>query len=1175
MKLLKALLHPWVLIVVGLLVLSAVIWWIGPLVAIADFHPLDPAWVRLALILLAVVLIAGGKLLKAWKAKRAEKALADGIAASAPAPGEKEVAVLGERFSQAMSVLQSTRQGPVWNRSQPLYDMPWYMFIGAPGSGKTTALLNAGLTFPLAAKTGEASVKGVGGTRNCDWWFTDEAVLIDTAGRYTLQQSDASVDATAWDGFLSLLRKHRPRRPINGVLLTVNVQDLLQQGNAERQEHAARLRARLQELQNKLGIRPPVYVLITKTDLIAGFNETFQNLGKEERNQVLGFTFPAPGTAADGADPLAGFDAEYRLIEDRLRAQVIDRMQAERDVLTRAAVFAFPQQFGSIRPLLSEFLQMVFSGGGKLEDTPMVRGVYFTSGTQEGTPIDRVLGALARTFGVERRAPSLAPGGGKSFFLNRLLRELVFAEQGLAGANRKTEQQLRLIRIGSFVAIGVVSTVLLIGWAVSAFRNKAYGLEVYQRVPALKQATDAVPEQSSGDATTVGAMLTAVHDAAVPPTFPLADPPLLSSLGLYQGDKLDAAAQIAYRRLLEHALLPRIARRTEELLRGANRNNLEFAYEALKAYLMLHQPDRYDPEALKTWVTIDWDANLPRGLSPEQRAQLDGHLDALLALGAPRRIAAMDPALLGNVRDMLASYPLEVRVYSRLQRMRLGQQYPEFSVGNVAGTQAGQVFRRVSGAPLTSGVPGLYTKDGYYKGFRLAVDKAAAQLASEEGWVLGIQGGGARAKDLAAGSLTGSVRKLYLDDYIKVWDQYIADVKLVDMGDLDRSVQVARILAGVDSPLARYVRGIAKETRLTQADTVAGTLLNKLDEKTAAAKKEIAGLIGSSTAPPEPVAAKPEQVVDDHFSALQRMVEGQPAPIDGVQAKFNEIYLQLSAVQAARNGGGAPPPGGGAEKAKAEAGLQPEPIRSMLEALADAGVAQSRGAEIKASASELKPITDNCVRSVAGRYPFASGAKADVLPDDFGQMFGAGGLLDEFFKARLAQLVDTGTTPWSYRPLATGARPSPPAALADFQRAARIREVFFRNGGKTPAVKIDIRALELSDGLKEISIDIDGQVSKFTAGSSTPVTLVVPVARTVSQLKLTALPGTTSIVFDGPWALFRLMDRFDVQTTAQPERFVLGLNLDGRRAKLEVTASSVFNPFRLRELQQFHCPGSL
>ena len=57
------------------------------------------------------------------------------------------------------------------------------MFVGPPGAGKTTALLNCGLKFPLAdAAVTPVRVKGVGGTRNCDWWFTDDAVLIDTAG---------------------------------------------------------------------------------------------------------------------------------------------------------------------------------------------------------------------------------------------------------------------------------------------------------------------------------------------------------------------------------------------------------------------------------------------------------------------------------------------------------------------------------------------------------------------------------------------------------------------------------------------------------------------------------------------------------------------------------------------------------------------------------------------------------------------------------------------------------------------------------------------------------------------------------------------------------------------------------------------------------------------------------
>ena len=84
-----------------------------------------------------------------------------------------------------------------------LASLPWYMFIGPPGAGKTTALVNSGLKFPLAdTAVGRSAVRGVGGTRNCDWWFTDEAVLIDTAGRYTTQDSQAAVDSAAWLGFL-------------------------------------------------------------------------------------------------------------------------------------------------------------------------------------------------------------------------------------------------------------------------------------------------------------------------------------------------------------------------------------------------------------------------------------------------------------------------------------------------------------------------------------------------------------------------------------------------------------------------------------------------------------------------------------------------------------------------------------------------------------------------------------------------------------------------------------------------------------------------------------------------------------------------------------------------------------------------------------------------------------
>src|SRR4029079_9746618 len=112
---------------------------------------------------------------------------------------------------------------------------------------------------------------------------------------------------------------------------------------------------------------------------------------------------------------------EFTALGKRLRDGLIVRMQAEPDVMRRAAVFAFPQQFEGIKGLLGGFLEQVFEGGGDLEERVFVRGVYFTSGTQEGSPIDRVLGTLGRTFGVEQRPPAVPSWRGQAYFLTRLL----------------------------------------------------------------------------------------------------------------------------------------------------------------------------------------------------------------------------------------------------------------------------------------------------------------------------------------------------------------------------------------------------------------------------------------------------------------------------------------------------------------------------------------------------------------------------------------------------------------------------------------------------------------------------------------------------------------------------------------------------------------------------------
>jgi type VI secretion system protein ImpL len=178
--------------------------------------------------------------------------------ATAAAAAEEERAVSG-RLADALTAMKAAGGG----KGGYLYERPWYVMIGPPGSGKTTAIRNSGLDFPLA----EGRVSGVGGTRNCDWWISEQAVLIDTAGRYTTQDSDAASDKAGWERFLDLLRRERPRQPLNGVVVAFGVDMLSRLDAAGRELHAQAVRRRVRELESKLGQRLPVYFLVSKADL--------------------------------------------------------------------------------------------------------------------------------------------------------------------------------------------------------------------------------------------------------------------------------------------------------------------------------------------------------------------------------------------------------------------------------------------------------------------------------------------------------------------------------------------------------------------------------------------------------------------------------------------------------------------------------------------------------------------------------------------------------------------------------------------------------------------------------------------------------------------------------------------------------------------------------------------
>lgn len=1204
-KILGLIFNRWVLIAVLLLAVGCVIWIVGPLVAVAGNEPLATErarWIAIGVVVGCVALIVAWN---SWCARRGNAAVVTQLMAVPPESKKDaespDLAAVRARFEHALQTLERARfsagsaLGSVfsgWSAKfdgRYLYELPWYLIIGAPGSGKTTALQNCGLKFPLADSLGDHAVRGVGGTRHCDWWFTDQAVLIDTAGRFTTQDSDRETDRSTWSGFLKMLTKARPRQPLNGVLVTVALPDLLTRSADERARHAATVRLRVQELQQDLGIRFPIYLMVTKCDLMAGFMNYFATLDKEQRTTPWGFTYPLatplPANAAvpASAKSLARFDAEFELLQQRLTNGLIDRLQAERDPQRRAAIYAFPSQFAGVGPVLREFVDGVFSGS-KFDADPMLRGVYFVSGTQEGTPIDRILGFVARSYRLEHAMLAPNQSSGKSYFLSRLLSDVVFAESGLAGTNLKWERRRTQLAVAGYALVGLVTVGAITAWGISYANNRRYVADVAQRVEAVQQLVQTTPNRYAPDLLPIVPALEATRLLASPDAFDAV--PWSLGYGLFQGRKLDSAARAAYEHMLVDAVQPRLALRVEEQLRQGG-EAAESQYEALKTYLMLRDPERFDAKALKTYIEHDWDARLARDLSNEQRAKLSQHLDALLAIGPVVSTVPEDTALVAATRTQLTRVALPQRVYNRLRQRGLGADFPEFTITRAAGTSASLVFARVSGKPLTQGVPGLFSRAGYREGFQSEVGKVSAELAEEQGWVLGVN---ERAKSAATAAVTGgdslvdNVRYIYLNDYASAWEAFIADIRIVPLTSLTQSIQTARVLSAPDTPFPVLMRALSRETTLGAGP--AKSTLGKAQEQAKDFIKKNSDKFKEIIAAPKllPSGLPQESIVDDRFAKLRQFVtapEGSKAPVDDTVLLIGEVYNQLQVVKTAMDSKVVPPPSPVADKVKADAPRLPEPALSMVTALGNSSANVSQIMMRQILSEEVRAqVGEFCNQAIARRYPMDKGATLDATPADFAQVFGPGGKFDHLVREKLAPYIDTAARPsWRFKPVGGTPLGTDLGTLPQFQRAAVIRETFFP-AGNAVSIKLEFKPVDMDNELKSFILDVDGQLVRYVHGPQIPMQVTWPGPRGSTQVRVQISPssasGISGMTTEGPWALFRMFDKAArIEPGNSPEKFRVTFDVDGRKAVFEVTTSSVRNPFILRELKDFSCPSSL
>ena len=1117
--------------VVGIVCLLVVTWLASGLFRVGD-PPVALAWQsRLLLLILVAILVSLFYVVALLSARQTNSRVvssiteADDDSADSSRLSEEEQQ-LRDKFKEAMARIGKLRLGG--GRRRHLYQLPWYVVIGSPGSGKTTAIRQSGLEFPLDDITGGGSLGGVGGTRNCDWWVTDQAVLLDTAGRYTTQDSSAARDAVGWKNFLKMLSKHRKRQPLNGAVLVISTEELLHMNDEQWKSHARTLTRRLHELTAELQMRFPVYLLVTKVDLLAGCREYFDYLDTEEQEQIWGTTLSAEAG-------LAGLGEELRALAQRVHEQLPGKLRYERDVRRRRAIYSFPWQIETVGKRIEQLAAAVFQHDSII-DQAQLRGVYLSSAVQEGTPIERLVGGIANSFGISGSQISTATQQSRSLFLRRVFPDVVFREAFLAGTNTSYERNMRRLRFAAFTAILVVGVGIALVW------SSAFGVHRSLLGQAKEQLAQFEAAPHGVDRSLVENMFALQYLDAAHQVFTQKKHPWLSSLGMYE-DSIEDASQEAYARAVGQLIAPNVAAETLSWLDTTREVEFQPRFDALKAYLMLSRPERRNEDWLAAWLADD---NPLPALQDDAGIVAAQHLLALFEAEKDYRVPESAEGVKRH-RDRLERFPIEQQLYARLKR-EAGDDTVDLS-GDL-GPYFATVFELQEPDSLV--IPRMYTRSGY----------ADLSFGPQASWVLEwaadlwVLDEGAEAPGPVAlfGGLA-ALKRLYAQDYTTTWRGVLRAMDLNTGADGRLPTLLRHLSEPALSPMSMLLALVASETQLPTGEDaeVAASGAVALARRQSARIERLASNIAYVTPNVEDYDLPAN--IGTAFDEYRYMVEGDLVSKDArVKQEIGELRQWLVRRGSARDSSDEGP----VDQLLLTADELAPPFSDWVASLA-ASARDSAGANRVARIQELwsREVTDACVRAFRGRFPFVEESDRDVALEDFETFFGPDGIEDSFVSEYLDPLVEENSrllgssTRWTMR------------------QGDRIRDAFFDRSGSL-GFNYELTAVDVDDRIGQLIIESgERQSARFRHGPPVPLELEWPDGnRGITLTYELKNGGRVRRVVEGPWAIFRIAAASSEEGGSEQ---VISLGEGEYRAYFSIKADMPVNPFASGQLSKYGC----
>ncbi len=791
-----------------------------------------PLWVPL---LITGLMLAGAVvyfIVRSVSARRSAGALEKAIAeqarqqeANASPQKRAEIQALQKQILDGINALKSSKLGGKNRGAGALYSLPWYAIIGPPGAGKTTALKASGLQFPYA----DSSVRGVGGTRNCDWWFTNEAILLDTAGRYTTEHEDQN----EWLSFLEMLRKYRSQKPLNGLIIAVSIPDIIDANDTQIEATGKKLRARIDEVMTKLGMVLPVYFVVTKCDLIAGFNEFYADLRKSDRAQAWGATIPL---SADRNDPGGLFAREFDVLVKEIHGRSMRRLATERDRRAREVIYGFPLEFAGIKRNLADLIAQVFMVNA-FQGTPTFRGVYFTSGTQEGAPMGRVLQRMGQAMGIQpTQLAQQQRVESKSYFLYDVFTKVVFPDADVAARSASEVRRQRLVRIAVSATAMIVAFTFAVPSMLSFFANR----ELLKRSKEVAEAAMKIDWKSNdpikGKLDQLDPLRKQLEELA---GYESDGPPAGMRFLMYSGDQVYRPLVLVFIANMQTGFVTPVKFKLESVLNGIKGELYAQERKTLKTYLMLSDVEHLDVEYASGRYTALW-AEINKSTTDvaliELKKAMLPHVFDYFGLIKPdsdgkaraKPVPANDK-IVQRAREVLMSRPvnqrylamfvdtIEVELYDDLEDpVRGNLRYPPVSLDGMFSDRK-DVLGWLTSAQKEAN-KGYYEVRGPYtdKGHAAVLSNIdqAKQLLEREQWVVPL------TPEEQGEKVAINIARLaedYENNYIAAWKGFMQDLRVKAPNTLQEATQLYgdedRGMRKPDWPYLRILRALEDHTQ--------------------------------------------------------------------------------------------------------------------------------------------------------------------------------------------------------------------------------------------------------------------------------------------------------------------------------------------------------------------------